>query len=75
MALDGSDVQNYLKYHERAISNAPVVFPFQQNLAPQLFQTIVYRQGGQAKQSSFDDFLKATQSTSLIVREGRHCPL
>jgi hypothetical protein len=71
MALDGSDVRNYLKYPEQAIRNAPVVFPFQQNLAPQLFQTIAYRQGGQAKQSSFDDFLKATQTTSLIVvRDG-----
>ena len=67
MALDGSDVRNYMKYPERAISNAPVVFPFQQKLAPQFFQTIVYRQGGQTKQSSFDDFLKATKTTSLIV--------
>ena len=44
-----------MKYPGRAISNAPVVFPFQQNLAPQFFQTIESRQGGQAKQSSYDD--------------------
>ncbi|MFO1110438.1 MAG: serine hydrolase [Bradyrhizobium sp.] len=67
MALDGSDVRNYLKYPQRGISKAVVVFPFQQNLAPQLFQTIVYRQGGQTKQSSFDDLLKVTRTTSLIV--------
>jgi hypothetical protein len=71
MALDGSDVRNYLKYPERVISKAPVAFQFRQSLAPQLFRTIVYRQGSQAKQSSFDDFLKATQTTSLIVvRDG-----
>jgi CubicO group peptidase (beta-lactamase class C family) len=67
MAWDGSGVWDYRKYPQRPIANAPHAFHFQQNLAPQIFKNIQYRHGGEMKQVSFEEFLKATQTTSFIV--------
>jgi CubicO group peptidase (beta-lactamase class C family) len=67
MAWDGSGVLDYRKYPQRPIANAPNAFHFQQNLAPQSFKSIQYRHGGGMKQVSFEEFLKATQTTSFIV--------
>jgi CubicO group peptidase (beta-lactamase class C family) len=67
MAWDGSGVLDYRKYPQRPIANAPHAFHFQQNLAPQIFKSIHYRQGGQMKQASLEEFLKATQTTSFII--------
>jgi CubicO group peptidase (beta-lactamase class C family) len=67
MAWDGSGVLDYRKYPQRPIANAPRAFYFQHNLSPQLFQSIRYRQGGQVKQANFEEFLKATQTTSFII--------
>jgi CubicO group peptidase (beta-lactamase class C family) len=67
MAWDGSDVWSAQKFPQRTISNALPTFHLPQNLAPRLFQTIQYRQGGQVKQTSLDDFLSSTQTTSFIV--------
>lgn len=55
------------RFPQRAVNNAAPVFHFPQNLSPQSFQTISYKQGGQVKQTSLDEFLRATQTTSLIV--------
>jgi CubicO group peptidase (beta-lactamase class C family)/uncharacterized integral membrane protein len=67
MAWDGSGVLDYRKYPQRPIANAPRAFHFQQNLAPQIFKSIHYRRGGQMKQASLEEFLKATQTTSFII--------
>lgn len=64
-----SDVWDYQKFPARAVNNAPPVFHFQQSLQPELFQTmtIEYKQAGQVQQANFEDLLKSTQTTSLIV--------
>jgi CubicO group peptidase (beta-lactamase class C family) len=54
-------------FPQRAILNRPSAFQFAENASPQLFQTIHYRQGGQAKQANLDNFLAATQTTAFIV--------
>jgi hypothetical protein len=67
MAWDGGSPRDYQEYPQRAIGNGPVAYHFPHNPSPQLFQTITYRQGGQLKQASLNDFLVATQTTSFIV--------
>ncbi len=67
LAWPGGDVLEYQKYPQRAVNNAPPAFHFQQNLSPQLFQMIEYTLNGQAKQTSLEDLLKSTQTTSFIV--------
>ena len=64
-----SDVWDYQKFPARAVNNAPPTFHFQQSLQPALFQTmtIEYKQAGQVQQANFEDLLKSTQTTSLIV--------
>jgi CubicO group peptidase (beta-lactamase class C family) len=54
-------------FPQRAIGTGPSAFHFPQNPAPPLFQTIQYRQAGQLKQASLDQFLATTQTTSFIV--------
>jgi CubicO group peptidase (beta-lactamase class C family) len=67
MAWDGSDIWGYQKFSQRTISPAPPAYHFPQRPSPQLFQTIQYRQGGRVKQTSVEEFLTATQTTSFIV--------
>lgn len=69
-------VTTYAHYDQRfplrAIDNAAPAFRFPEDPSPQLFKTILYQQGGKLKQTSLDEFLHATQTTSLIViKEGR----
>jgi CubicO group peptidase (beta-lactamase class C family) len=67
MAWDGTDVLQVQQFPERAISSPPSAFHFQQNLAPQLFETITYNLNGQEMQTDFEEFLKTSQTTSFIV--------
>lgn len=69
MVWGPSDVWDYQKFPARAVHNAPPVFHFKRNLRPELFQTmtIEYKRDGQVKQANFEEFLKSTQTTSLIV--------
>ena len=62
-----SDVKDYEKFPERAISNSAPTFLFKQDLSPELFQTIEYHSDGELKQMDFEDFLQSTQTTSFIV--------
>jgi CubicO group peptidase (beta-lactamase class C family) len=62
-----STIQDFERFPQRAISNAAPAFHFQQNLSPELLQTISYRSNGELKQMSFEDFLQSTQTTSFIV--------
>jgi CubicO group peptidase (beta-lactamase class C family) len=54
-------------FPQRPIATSAAAFHFPQNPSPQLFQTIQFRQGGQLKQLSLNDFLAATDTTSFIV--------
>jgi CubicO group peptidase (beta-lactamase class C family) len=69
MVWGPSDVWDYQKFPERAVNNAAPAFQFKQSLRPELFQamTIEYTQDGQVKQAGFEEFLKASQTTSFIV--------
>jgi CubicO group peptidase (beta-lactamase class C family) len=67
IAWGPSDVLDYQKFPQRAVNNAAPAFPFQQQLSPELFQTIEYRQGGQVQQAGFEEFLQSSQTTSFIV--------
>jgi CubicO group peptidase (beta-lactamase class C family) len=62
-----STLRDYELFPERAISNAPPVFHFQQKLSPELFQSIEYSSEGQWKQAGLEEFLQATHTTSFIV--------
>ena len=64
---DGTDIADYRKYPQRAVNNAPPAFQFRQNLSPQLFQSIQYRQGGQLRQASVEEFLLSTRTAAFIV--------
>ena len=67
MAWDGTDIGELWKYPQRVIKNARPTFYFQQNLTPQLLQTIEYRQDGQVKRPSIDAFLQSSHTTAFIV--------
>jgi CubicO group peptidase (beta-lactamase class C family) len=67
MAWDGSNVLDYTKAPQRAISASSSPYHFSPSSSSQVLQTVQYRQGGQWKQSSLTDFLVASQTTSLIV--------
>jgi hypothetical protein len=69
IAWGPSDVWDYQKFPQRAVSNAPPVFRFQQNLRPELFQTMTveYMSNGEPKQANLEEFLRSTQTTSFIV--------
>lgn len=52
MGWDGADVLQVQKFPVRAIRNAPSAFHLAQNLSPQLFQNIEYKQTGKLKRTS-----------------------
>jgi CubicO group peptidase (beta-lactamase class C family) len=64
-----SSVWDYQKFPARVVNNAPPAFQFKQNLQPALFQTMTIdsEQAGQVKHAALEDFLRDTQTTSLIV--------
>ena len=67
MARGGIYAHYYQRFPQRVVSNSSPAFHLPQNLSPQLFQAIQYRQGSQMKQTSLDRFLRVTQTTSFIV--------
>jgi CubicO group peptidase (beta-lactamase class C family) len=67
VAWGDSRVTDYQLFPARAIANAPPVFHFRQRPAPELLQPITYQSVGQSRQLGFEEFLKATNTTSFIV--------
>jgi CubicO group peptidase (beta-lactamase class C family) len=67
IAWGPSDVLDYQKFPRRAVNNTAPAFQFKQQLSPELFQTIEYKQDGQVKQADFEEFLQSSQTTSFIV--------
>jgi CubicO group peptidase (beta-lactamase class C family) len=67
VAWGDSRVTDYQLFPARAIANAPPVFHFQQRPAAELLQPITYQSAGQSRQLGFEEFLKATNTTSFIV--------
>ncbi len=67
IAWDGTDIFQVQQFPERAIYNVPPASYIQQNLSPELFQPAEYKQDGNPKLLSIDEFLKSTQTTSFIV--------
>ena len=69
MAWAESDVWDYQKFPERVVSNGLPAFRFQENLRPDLFQTMIveYTSVGEPKQANFEDFLRSSETTSFIV--------
>ena len=66
-AWGDSDVWDYQKFPERVMENAGPAFYFDQNLSPELFQTVRYRSNDEWLQADFEEFLEATNTTSLII--------
>jgi len=62
-----SNMLDQEKFPSRAINNASPVYNFDLNLSPELFQTIDYKSEGQLEHADFQEFLKASQTTSFIV--------
>jgi CubicO group peptidase (beta-lactamase class C family) len=67
IAWDGTDVLQVKQFPERSISNSAPVFNLRRNLSPQLLTTITYKLNGETKQTSLEDFLKSSQTTSFII--------
>ena len=67
VAWGDSRVTDYQLVPARAIANAPPFFHFQSRPAPELLQPITYQSAGQTRQLGFEEFLKATNTTSFIV--------
>ena len=67
VAQGGTCIHYSQRFPQRAVNNAAPAFHFPQSPSPQLFQTIQYKQGGQVKETSLAEFLKATKTTSFIV--------
>jgi len=67
MAQAGTGSLYSARFPQRAVNNVAPVFHFPQNQSTQLFQTIRYQQGGQVRQTSLGEFMRATQTTSFIV--------
>ena len=62
-----STLRDYELFPQRAVSNAAPAFHFEEDLSPEVFQTIEYHSGSELKQMGFEDFLHSTQTTSFIV--------
>lgn len=64
-----SDVWDYQKFPARAVNNAAPAFTLEQNLQPNLFETMTveYRQDGQVNQVNLEALLASSQTTSFIV--------
>jgi CubicO group peptidase (beta-lactamase class C family) len=67
VAWGDSRVTDYQLFPARAVANAPSAFHFRQRPAPELLQPITYSSEGQTRQLGFEEFLKATNTTSFIV--------
>jgi CubicO group peptidase (beta-lactamase class C family) len=67
IAWDGTGIGDYRKYPRRTINNAPPVFQFRQNLLPNHVRSIEFRQGGQLKQTTIEEFLSATRTAAFVV--------
>jgi CubicO group peptidase (beta-lactamase class C family) len=67
VAWGESDVLDYQKFPARQINNAPPVFNFAKRQAPELFQSISYKSGGRQRQTSLDELLKSSDTTSFLV--------
>lgn len=67
MAYGESSPRDVGRFPQRPVSNGVSTYQFPQHPSPQLLQTITYRQGGQLKQASIEEFLNSTQTTSFIV--------
>jgi CubicO group peptidase (beta-lactamase class C family) len=67
MAWGESDVLDYQKFPSRAVENGAPVFRFKSHPSPERFQTIKYTVDGKTREVAFDDFLRSTNTTSLIV--------
>jgi CubicO group peptidase (beta-lactamase class C family) len=67
IAWDGTGIGDYRKYPQRTIHNAPPIFHFRQNLSPNLFRSIEFRQSGQLKQMSLEELLSSTQTAAFIA--------
>ncbi len=62
-----SGLRDYELFPERLVSNVAPAFHFEQDLSPELFQTVEYSFEGEQKQADFEEFLQSTQTTSFIV--------
>ena len=67
LAWGDSTLKDYELYPQRPISNAAPAFQFKQDLSPRLVETIEYRSQGTLQEMEFEEFLRATQTTSFIV--------
>ena len=66
-AYGDSSPHDVERFPQRAIANGTAPSQLPQNPSPQLFQTIQYSQAGQLKQTTLNEFLNTTDTTSFIV--------
>lgn len=70
VAWGESGVLDAERFPARVVRNAAPAYRYDQNLSPQLFETVEYRSEGKFMQADLEEFLRSTQTTSfLIIRD------